>query len=203
MASPHGSEAFPRPQAIEGGHGPLSEQHVLWHHQNQPRINHFSAVSLRTEMFSGVEWENYDSSKVPSESVSSQDWNNAERSSKYFKNAKRMTIISTQFNFTLYGIIPFKAFLVLISHTAWLNLWWNIKPSKAMKRLNNSIIPLIHCLQCVRPSDTPQQATGSASGDAAVPARLVTVGSRGARAWTRLILIRKPTFFLCTSCGLI
>ena len=60
-------------------------------------------------MFSGVEWENYDSSKVPSESVSSQDWNNAERSSKYFKNAKRMTIISTQFNFTLYWHYSFQS----------------------------------------------------------------------------------------------
>lgn len=47
-----------------------------------------------------------------------------------------------------------------------------------MKCLNNSIIPLINCLQCVRPSDTPQQATGSASGDAAVPARSVTVGKQ-------------------------
>lgn len=45
--------------------------------QNQPA--HLSAMSLRTEMFSTVEWGNYDFSEVPSVSMSSQDWNNAER----------------------------------------------------------------------------------------------------------------------------
>lgn len=47
-----------------------------------------------------------------------------------------------------------------------------------MKRSNDSIIPLTNCLPCVRPSDAPQQATGSASGDADVPAWFLTAGKQ-------------------------
>ena len=69
VPSPTGNQRRPRSSA--------RPTRAVTDHQNQPA--HLSATSLRTEMFSGVEWGSYDFSEVPSVSMPAQDWNDAAR----------------------------------------------------------------------------------------------------------------------------